>query len=195
MAKCSQCGKPAIISIDGVPLCVDCNLKFEQAQQIEFIRNATILNNLSAEMEVATGLPGLCPRIEIPKPTPFHQGPVTFNNIKADSSVIGSINTGQVKQIDVAMDNIKAGGNEPLVDSLAKFTEAVLAEKELETKLRGELIEQLSFVAFQCASPKQARKPSIVNAVLQEIDKVAMKVASLAPLWTPLLPLLQRAFS
>jgi hypothetical protein len=109
MAQCSQCGKPAIISIGGNPLCVDCNLKFEQAQQIEFIRNATVLNNLSAEMEVATGIPGLCPRIEIPKPPPLQQSPVTFNNIRVDSSVIGSINTGQVKQIDVSMDNIKAG--------------------------------------------------------------------------------------
>jgi hypothetical protein len=120
---------------------------------------------------------------------------VTFNNIKVDSSVIGSINTGQVKQIDISMDNIKAGGNAPLVDSLKKFTEAVISEKELNDKTRGELIEQLSFVASQCASPKQVRKPSIVNPVLQEIDKVAMKFASLAPLWTPLLPLLQNMFS
>jgi hypothetical protein len=153
------------------------------------------INMLEAEMEVATGFPGSCPRIEIQKPPPLHQGPVTFNNIKVDSSVIGSINTGQVEQINVAMDNIKAGGNDELANSIKQFTKAVLAEKELNAKSRGELIEQLSFVASQCASPKQVRKPPIVNAVLQEIDKVAMKFASLAPLWTPLLPLLQNMFS
>jgi hypothetical protein len=123
-----------------------------------------------------------------------HQGPVTFNNIKVDSSVIGSINTGQVKQIDVAMDNIKAEGNEQLVDSLTKFTEAVLAEKALDAKLKSELIEQLSFVTSQCVSPKQLRKPTIIKTVLQQIDKVATKVATLAPLWSPLLTLFQNMF-
>jgi hypothetical protein len=155
------------------------------------------INMLEAEMEVATGLPGLFPRIEISKPPPLHQGPVTFNNIKVNGNgnVVGSINTGQVEQINVAMDNIKAGGNDELANSIKQFTKAVLAEKELDVKSRGELIEWLSSVASQCASPKQARNPSIVNAMLQEIDKVAMKFASLAPLWTPLLPLLQNMFS
>jgi hypothetical protein len=82
-----------------------------------------------------------------------------------------------------------------LANSITKFTDAVLAEKEIDAKLRSELIEQLSFIASQCASSKPLRKPSVVNTVLQEIDKVAMKFASLAPLWTPLLPLLQNMFS
>jgi hypothetical protein len=35
MAACSQCGKPAVVMVgEGLPLCVDCNLKLAQAQEI-----------------------------------------------------------------------------------------------------------------------------------------------------------------
>jgi hypothetical protein len=68
MGKCSQCGKPALVQIGDVALCVDCNLKFEQARQMEFIRNATFMNYLLSEMEVISGLLGLYPRIQIPRP-------------------------------------------------------------------------------------------------------------------------------
>jgi hypothetical protein len=51
-----------------------------------------------------------------------------FHNIKVDRSVIGSINTGEVKRIDVAMSHIGAYGNEELVKALKEFTEAVINE-------------------------------------------------------------------
>jgi hypothetical protein len=34
MAACDQCGKPAVFNVDGHPICVDCNLKIQQAFQI-----------------------------------------------------------------------------------------------------------------------------------------------------------------
>lgn len=193
MAKCSQCGKPAMYKMGENYLCLDCNLKFEQAQQLQYLRNVSTLNFLLAQMESITGIPGTFPRFEVPKPI-ISQGPMNFSNIRVDNSVVGSINTGQVKQIDVAMDNIKNGGNEELANSLKTFTEAILAEKQLTAELRNELIEQLSFISSQCALREEARKPTIVKSVLERIGQIVATVKSLGPIWAQLLAVLQSIF-
>jgi hypothetical protein len=40
-----------------------------------------------------------------------------------------TINTGQVKKIYVAMDNIEIAGNEQLASILTEFTEAILTDR------------------------------------------------------------------
>jgi len=193
MAKCSQCEKPAIYKVGENYLCLDCNLKFEQAQQLQYLRNVSTLNFLLGQMESITGIPGTFPRFAVPKAV-ISQGPMNFSNIRVDNSVVGSINTGQVKQIDVAMDNIKNGGNEELANSLKTFTEEVLAEKQLTAQLRDELIEHLSFISSQCVLPKEARKPTIAKSVLERIGEIVATVKLLAQIWAPVLAGLQRIF-
>jgi hypothetical protein len=143
VASCIQCGKTAIVSVGGNPLCVDCYLKLVQAIQIQYDVHAREANYLMDEMEAAVGLYGLLPspRFEVYQPM-VHQGPLTFHNIKVDQSVVGSINTGEVQRIDVAMDRIKISGNEELVKILKKFTEAVITETKLDAELKNHIIEQ-----------------------------------------------------
>jgi len=132
MASCSQCGKPAVVSVGGVPLCVDCNLKIAQAQRIRDRALKDRHSELVAEIEARTGLFGVMPRYEIEPeaPTVVQSGPVNFHNIKVEGSVVGAINTGNVKRIDVALSHIKIG--EPkLEEALAAFTEAVAHSKEI----------------------------------------------------------------
>ena len=56
MPQCGQCGKPAIVKVGDVPLCVDCNLKYEQAQEMEIQRHRTELDYLADYMESVTGV-------------------------------------------------------------------------------------------------------------------------------------------
>jgi len=144
-------------------------------------------------MDSISGLPGLSPQIRIPTPV-IHQGSITFNNIDIDDSVIGSINTAQVKQIDVTMDNIRAGGNKDFANRLKSFTQAVLKSNEINSELRNELVEGLSFISSQLAMNKDLRRPSIVKSVLKRINEVVETIKTFGPLWLPLLNQIKEYF-
>ncbi len=153
----------------------------------------TGMNFLADMMEATTGVYGVIPRHKVP--TPVHmqvkQGPTTFNHINVSQSVVGSINTGEVGTIDVAMDNI---GDPKLVQALKTFTEAVINEKELDALKKNEVIEQLAFLSSQAATPKVERKPSIIRTVIANVASAAT-TAGLAQALTALLPLLQGLIS
>jgi len=195
MASCIQCGKTAIVSADGNPLCIDCYLKLMQAIQIQYDVSAREANYLMDKMESAVGSYGLLlsPRYKVYQPM-VHHGPLTFHNIKVDQSVVGSINTGEVQQIDVAMDSIKISGNEELAKVLKEFTEAVIAETKLDAELKNQIIEQISFLASQSVLPKGKQKSGIVKAVLSGVKDTVSTIVSLSSLWDKLKPLLERVF-
>ena len=194
MPSCSQCGKPAIVSVGNNPLCVDCYLKFQQAIQIQNTMLVQEMNYLTDMMETTVGLYGILPRYKVPQPM-VHQGPLTFHNIKVDQSVVGSINTGEVQRIDVAMSHIKTSGNEELVKALKEFTEAVIAETKLDAELKNQIIEQISFLASQSALPKEKRKIGIVKAVLLAVKNTVSTMVMLSSLWSKLQLLLEHIFT
>jgi len=194
MPSCSQCGKPAIILVDNNPLCVDCYLKFQQAMQIQDTMNMQEMNYLTDMMEATVGLYGVLPKYKVRQPV-VHQGPLTFHNIKVDQSVIGSINTGDVQRIDVAMNHIKTSGNEKLVKALKEFTEAVIAETKLNAELKNQIIEQISFLTSQSALPKEKRKSGIIKAVLLAVKNTVSTMGTLSSLWNNLQPLLENIFT
>ena len=66
-------------------------------------------NRAAADLESIVGLPGMLPRIQIP---PLPSAPLTLNNIKVDNSVVGSINTGNVRAIDVNLTYLYGAGND-----------------------------------------------------------------------------------
>ena len=194
MQSCNQCGKPAVVLVGNNPLCVECYLKFQQASKIFYDTLIQEENYLIDMMEATIGLPGVLPRIKTPQPI-VYKGPLTFHNIKVDQSVIGAINTGEVKRIDVTMDYIKTSGNNELAQALKEFTQAVIDEKEIEIKMKNEIIEQISFITSQAALPKEKQKTSIVKTVLLAIKDTIFTISSLMLLWGKLQPLLERVFS
>src|SRR6266581_642218 len=107
MTPCSQCGKPAVFELNGHPICVDCNLKVQQAFQIRDNALKEYENFLLDEMDSAIGIGSVGPRHTIQTPV-IHQGPMNFHNINVDRSVVGAINTGNVKKMEVALNNIHA---------------------------------------------------------------------------------------
>lgn len=193
--RCANCGKGAVLAAgpQNTPLCVDCYLKLVQAIQIQNAMLMEEANNIMAEMEAVVGLPGVLPRYKVPQPI-IRQGPVTFNNINVANSVVGSINTGQVKRIDVAMDRIKISGDNDLVRALKEFSEAVINDRQLDADLKNELIEQIGFISSQAVLTKEKQQPGLIKAVIGAIQNAVAPISTLLSLWDVLRPLLEGKF-
>ncbi len=172
MTPCSQCGKPAVVEVNGNPICVDCYLKFQQALQIRDNMLKEQENFLLDQMDSAIGMDSFGPRHKIQPPvTPvIHQGPMNFHSLNFDRSVVGAINTGNVKKMEVALNDIHVNnGNTELEKALKEFTEAVLSEKSLAVEERDDIVEQLSVLATQAARPKESRLTSVMRALVTSI--------------------------
>jgi hypothetical protein len=155
MTRCSQCGKPALFDVGGHPICVDCNLKIQQAFQIRQNALAEDLNYLTDQMEAISGVYGVTPRYKIATPI-INKGPMNFHSIRIDGSVVGAVNTGTVQKMEVALNNIHAlNQNAELEQLLKEFTESVLSEAKLSAGLKNDVVEQLSVLATQLAVPKE----------------------------------------
>lgn len=183
MTPCTQCGKPAVFELNGHPICVDCNLKVQQAAQIRDNMLKEQENFLLDQMDAAIGLGRTFgPRHTI-------QAPVTPVSINFDRSVVGAINTGNVKNMEVALNNIHAqNGNAELEKALKEFTEAVLHEKSLAVATKDGIVEQLSVLAAQAALPKESRLKSVMNALVTSIGTSIP--AALIEHWDKIKPML-----
>lgn len=194
--KCHQCGKPAVAFNEDLKLalCVDCWDKLSQLLERQNVQLAQTANFLLDIADARVGLPpGFTPRYHVPKPT-IHEGPMTFNNIRVDRSVIGAINTGQVQSLDVALSNIKVTGENRLAEALQGFTEAILAESTFDPEQKNKLIEQTSFLAEQVTLPETQRKKGVARVVLSDIANTVSALSGLASLWQQVSALLQAFF-
>jgi hypothetical protein len=165
---CGQCGKPAINDVSGVPLCVDCYYRFTVAQTLQFRMNAAMANHAMDQMDEISGLPS-GGRIVLP---PIPQPPFTLNNIKLDNSVVGAINTGTVKTIDVNLTHLHNAGNDRAGDALAQLTEAILSSNMLDPKQKNEMAELVA--ARPTPGPRATPKGAGGNAA-QECKNVGRR--------------------
>lgn len=189
--KCSQCDTPAMVTISNNPLCVDHWLKFQQATQIQGNREIEYLNYLSDQAELAVGLYGVLPRIKVTKPV-IHQGTMNFQNIKIDKSNIGVLNTGEIGKLEAVMNVIEKDGNSELKNAIKEFTQAVIDAKEVDAKIKNEIVDKISFLATQATALKENRMLSVVKTVIESI-KVALTATEALPtlmtLWDKLVVL------
>jgi hypothetical protein len=169
MQTCGQCGKPAVFDWGGHLLCVDCHLKVQQAIQIRDYALKERENFLLDQADAITGLSGVFPRHQIETPV-IHRGPMNFHSIRVDRSVVGAINTGNVKKMEVALNNIHANNeNDQLEQALKDFTVAVLHESNLSGDTKNEIVEQLSALAEQLAMPKGSQAIGVIKAFMNNI--------------------------
>jgi hypothetical protein len=190
---CTQCGKPAIVQYDeGMYLCVDCNLKVQQAMHLIYSRLVDQTNFTNAMIEMSVGIPGLSPRIPRPR-SPFEGDKLTLNNINVDRSTIGSINTGNIGRLDIAMTQIRNRGESGPVEALRELTEAVLKTQEIAEATKDELVEQISFLAQQIALPKEQRSLTIAKTVFKSLTTSISTAAGLMTLWPKVEPVLRSA--
>jgi len=196
---CSQCGKPAIGEVGGQPLCVDCYTKLqnahvaEQNARLQHLRHAMAMMNYSEElMWSMVGLTPIARSVQIP-PMPA-TGPVTLNNIKLDNSVVGAINTGNVRDIDVNLGQLHAAGLDKLGDAISALTQAVISDQKATLEEKNALLEQIAFLSSQATAGAQQRKPGMIKAAIGAIATTATTITSIANAWRACEPLLKKIF-
>lgn len=181
--RCSQCQNEAMFELEDHPLCLHCYSKYQQIVQARIAALNQELNYIADMMEATTGVYGVMPRYPVPQPPVMHTGPMTLHNIKVDRSIVGSINTGTIARLDVALGQIGMGGNEELRTALAEFTQAVLADKAIDDNFRNELLERLAFIGSQMAAKPAERQRGIVSAVMTAISLTVQNISTLGTLW------------
>lgn len=179
--------------INGHYLCLEHYSMIVQNAQASQQNNMAMMNYLRDSIHETFGLPPSQTRIQIPQPV-INSAPVTHNHINVHDSVVGSINTGQVKRIEVAMQHISSGGNEDVSNALKDLTEAIANNVKLEQEARNELIEQLGFLAEQAALPKDQRQSSVISIVLKGIPVAIAGAANLTTIWSQWGPTLTTFF-
>lgn len=141
---CSQCGHTGFVRYtNNQVLCVECHLKFQQAQQLAHERNAQILNHRADQMDATAGVSGVVPRYQMPGSTVL-AGPVTQPNIQIHDSVVGAVNTGSISEMNVALDRVQQDGNPNLATALQNLAEAILGSPELSRDQKQGAVEHLS---------------------------------------------------
>jgi hypothetical protein len=187
--KCSQCGRVAVAQVGDAPLCVDCLYKLRLAGYFQQQQYAQKMNFVLEQAEMMTGIYG-GPRVAMPQPPPIlRTGPMTFNNIRIDRSVVGAINTAQVQKIDVALSNIKIAGGDKLASQLRDFTEAVIASTELSKELKDDVLGHVSFLAEQVQAQQKAPTATL-KTVLGAVATSISVANGLVTLWAKVHPFL-----
>ena len=119
---------------------------------------------------------------------------MVLNNIRVENSVVGVLNTGDVKSIDSVVTTVRAKGDEKLAATLRDFTQVVLDAQDLPQESKNEVLSHLSFLSQQIVTePKHA--PSVMRSILSGIERGIHAAASLVTLWPLLYPLLKVALS
>ncbi len=130
-------------------------------------------------------------RIVLP---PIPQPPFTLNNIKLANSVVGVINTGTVKTIDVNLTHLHNAGNDRARDALAELTEMIMSSDTLDPKHKDEMAEQVAFLSEQAVAAAQNRKPGVITATLDALSRSAGAVNTIAGAWNTAEPILRQIF-
>lgn len=201
MRSCQQCGRPATVRIthqdeEGeLYLCVDCDLKREYAESLEFQRTVQQLNMAAAAFEATTGLTGLVPRMPIPPTPQLRVGNMNVNNINVDNSVIGVLNTGSIKAVDSAVTVLKRSGADGVASAIANFTEQVVNSNEADNDTKNRVVEILSVVAEEATKPNNERRVAVIRPLLVEISSAVSGIAALTQLWHEYGPIIVSFFN
>lgn len=190
-ASCGQCGKPAVATAGSVSLCVDCYYRLAVAQTLQ-LRNAAIGSNAAAqEMDFATGLRNLTPRMQVPDLPP---APFTLNNIHVDRSTVGAINTGEVAKIDVSITVLQQAGNQDVSDALKALTQAIVDASDMREDSKSQTLDQVGYLSEQAVAAAKDRKPGMIKAALSSITQTATTVSAVAAAWSAAEPVLKAHF-
>jgi hypothetical protein len=195
MPQCSQCDRPALLSVGGQNLCVHCNAILQDSVYKQQVMNVAMMNLAMDEMDAAVGFPGSSPRIELPQTsTIIHGGDMNIHNINVTDSVVGAINTGNVKTIDVSIDHLKQSNNEDVAEALRQMTEAILGEPSLNDSGKNEMIDQITYLATQAQIGEQDRQKGTIKAVFGNLKEAVGAFHTLNDVWGLVKPVLSAFF-
>lgn len=189
--KCHQCSTPAMYQIgeQNIPLCLDCYFKLAQIQQQQLENNERMVNFASDEMAAVVGLPPIGPRFP-PRPRPVIVAGTKLNNISVNNSVVGTINTGSIGSVDQSISALVQCGEPSLAEAIKELSEAILQSGDLNRNQKNELVESLSVIAKEAATPKESRRNTVAIALLEratQITSLANDITGVCEKWWPVL--------
>lgn len=195
--KCHNCPKKALYLVgpkeQQVPLCLDCYARLAEVHMREEEALERQLNQVYAEVEMISGMPGLFPRYPERK-TIVHTGEMTLNNIHVSNSEVGVLNTGSVQNIDNTLTVLKSGGNEELANNVQALSEAVIKSDELTNNQKNEILELLGTLSEEAVNFPGQRRIAVVRAVLAQLSKTLGGVAALVQVYEKTRAVIQTAF-
>jgi hypothetical protein len=179
--------------IGEVPLCVDCEYKYQQSRYLVFVQSAAMMNHAASEIDAIAPFGPPSPKIQIP-PAPVP--PIHYNNqsVSVSGGTVGSINFGQVETIKVDIDALTQSGAVTQAEALVAVVNAVLDEPSLPAEKKNELLEQLAFLTKEAALPAAERKPSVIKSVLNAIKDGASTAGAIATAWQTAGPIVRGYF-
>ena len=194
--KCSQCRTPAVVDLGGNYLCVNCYSKAQQAHYLGHVQLASAINQVTGDMENIAGLPygSLGQRFQIPMPTTINADQSTFNNIRVDNSVVGTINTGNIKKLDIMMSKIGNSNNRKLAVALQRLTQAILDTPQLCRNDKDTALEWLSFLSTQALTQQTERQSIIGKEAISMLERIVSNTGGIASIWSAVKPHLDALF-
>jgi hypothetical protein len=181
--NCNQCGKPAIVKYDFGLLCIDCNLKFQQANDIVVGRMERQINFLKDEMEMVAGVRLEGGRYPEKKPPIVHTSNMNIRPMVLNNSVVGNINQGTVQNLNASLENITML-NQGYAKDIRDFIEKVAKDQALTQEQKEDIAEKIEFLTQQLQS--QNKNPSVIKIVVSSISAIVAISSELATLWTAL---------
>lgn len=184
--KCS-CGKPACVTItddddDEVVayFCIDCKLKYEQAQAIELHNTMVQLNAATRAFGMMSGIP--IPQMPVPQLPPFLTSTMS-NNVNVSNSTVGVINTGTIETIHSALSITTGPGGQEVARAVGMLTNWIADSDELPVEQRNELLLKLKTVAEEASKPAPRRRLDLVKSAFGEIAKFAQGANAIGAMW------------
>ena len=184
--KCIQCGKPGIIEYEFGLLCVDCNLKLQQANDIVVGNMERQANFLMDEMEIVSGVPLGGGRYPERKPPIVHTGDMNIRPIVLNNSVVGNINQGIVQNLNASLKDITIV-NQSYARDIKDFIEKVAEDQVLVQEEKEEVAEKVEFLTQQLHS--QNKNKSVIKTIVSSINTIVAISSGLATVWTALSPI------
>ena len=189
--KCYQCDTSAMYQIgeENIPLCLNCYFKFSQIQQQQVENSERMMNYISDEMSASVGLPPIGPRFP-PRPRPVVVAGAKLHNIHVNNSVVGTINTGSIGTVDQSISALVQSGEPALAEAIKSLSEAILQSSDLTRNQKNELVESLSVISKEAATPKEARQNTVALSLLEKAMKVtalANDITNVCQKWWPVL--------
>jgi hypothetical protein len=190
---CGNCGKPAYVFLGQYPVCIDCKYKVDMGQWMAFAQNAAMLNFASQEMDQVIGLGPRSPIIQIPRPP---VPPINYNNqtVSVSGGTVGSINFGNVREIQVNLQALTERGSQDIVEPLTQLTDAILNAQDADEPTKNELLEQVATLTTLANADPKERKQGTVKALFSAIKEGAGVIGSAAGAWQAVEPLLKGHF-
>lgn len=195
--RCSQCDNRAMWQVEDNPLCLSCYSQFVETITNQMRVLASVGNQTVDNMEAIMGLPpgSLGGRLHIPPAPPaINTGSNTYSNIQVDNSVVGSINTGSIKKLDIMMSAMQGRDNQELADVFKNLTQAILDATDLEQSNKDSALECLSFLSEEACTPEMSRRLTMGKAAISKLEQILSNVGSIASVWSVAKPWLDSLF-